>query len=86
MLGGGISLFWGCRGLGARSRAAGGDGCVAERGRTGGSGRAIGQENEKRVGGGDRIHPENARMSGRHGVQYVAQCVASAALTPVVWQ
>ena len=32
------------------------------------------------VGGGVRIHPENARMSGRHGVQYVAQCVACAAL------
>ena len=38
------------------------------------------------VGGGVRIHPENARMRGRHGVQYVAQCVACAALTPVVWQ
>ena len=38
------------------------------------------------VGGGVRIHPENARMNGRHGVQYVAQCVACAALTPVVWQ
>ena len=38
------------------------------------------------VGGGVRIHPENARMSGRHGVQYVAQFVACAALTPVVWQ
>ena len=38
------------------------------------------------LGGGVRIHPENARMSGRHGVQYVAQCVACAALTPVVWQ
>ena len=38
------------------------------------------------VGGGVRIHPENARMSGRHGVQYVAQCVTCAALTPVVWQ
>ena len=25
-------------------------------------------------------------MSGRHGVRYVAQCVACAALTPVVWQ
>ena len=36
--------------------------------------------------GGVRIHPENARMSGRHGVQYVAQCVACAALTLVVWQ
>ncbi len=54
--------------------------------RTGGSGRAIGQEKEKRVGGGVRIHPENARMSGRHGVQYVAQCVACAALSLVVWQ
>ena len=31
-------------------------------------------------------HPEHARMSGRHGVQYVAQCVACAALTLVVWQ
>ena len=29
-----------------------------------------GQENDKRVGGGFRIHPENARVSGRHGVQY----------------
>ena len=38
------------------------------------------------VGGGVRIHPEKARMSGRHGVQYVAQCVACAALAPVVWQ
>ena len=38
------------------------------------------------VGGGVRIHPVNARMSGRHGVQYVEQCVACAALTPVVWQ
>jgi len=38
------------------------------------------------VGGGVRIHPENARMSGRHGVQYVAQCVACAALTLVVCQ
>ena len=35
---------------------------------------------------GVRIHPENARMSGRHGVQYVAQCVACAALTLVVRQ
>ena len=41
---------------------------------------------DARLGGGVRIHPENARMSGRHGVQYVAQCVACAALTPVVWQ
>ena len=41
---------------------------------------------DHQVGGGVRIHLENARMSGRHGVQYVAQCVACAALTPVVWQ
>ena len=38
------------------------------------------------VGGEVRIHQENARMSGRHGVQYVAQCVACAALTLVVWK
>ena len=38
------------------------------------------------VGGGDRIHPENDRRGGQHGVQYVAQCVACAALTLVVWQ
>ena len=38
------------------------------------------------VGGGVRIHPENARKSGRHGVQCVAQCVACAALTLDVWQ
>ena len=38
------------------------------------------------VGGGVRIHPENARISGRRGVQYVAQCVACAALSLVVWQ
>ena len=38
------------------------------------------------VGGGVRFHPKNARMSGRHGVQYVAQCVACAALTLVVRQ
>ena len=38
------------------------------------------------VRGGVRIHPKNARMSGRHGVQYVAQCVACAALTLVVRQ
>ena len=38
------------------------------------------------LGGGVRIHPGNARLSGRHGVQYVAQCVACAALTLVVWQ
>ena len=40
----------------------------------------------KIVGGEVRIHPENARMSGRHGVQYVAQCVACAALTLFFWQ
>ena len=40
----------------------------------------------KMVGGGVRIHPENARRSGRHGVQYVGQCVACAALTLDVWQ
>ena len=39
-----------------------------------------------RVGNGVEIHPENTRMSGRHGVQYVAQCVAFAALTLVVRQ
>ena len=38
------------------------------------------------VGGGVQIHLESARVSGRHGVQYVAQCVACAALTLVVWQ
>ena len=38
------------------------------------------------VGGEVRIHPENARNGGRHGVQYVAQCVACAALTLDVWQ
>ena len=27
------------------------------------------------AGGGVKIHPERARMSGRHGVQYVAQRV-----------
>ena len=36
--------------------------------------------------GGVRIHPENAHTSGLHGVQYVAQCVAGAALTLVIWQ
>ena len=42
---------------------------------------------ELHLGGGVRIPPENARKSGRHGVQYVAQCVvACAALTLVVWQ
>ena len=38
------------------------------------------------VGGGVQFHPENAHMCGRHGVQYVAQCVACAALTLVVRQ
>ena len=38
------------------------------------------------VGGGVRIHPGNAHMSGRHGVQHVAQYIACAALTLVVWQ
>ena len=38
------------------------------------------------VGGGVRIHPEIAHMSGRHGVQYCAQCVACAVLTLCVWQ
>ena len=38
------------------------------------------------VGGGVRIHSKNARMSGRHGAQYVAQCVAYVALTLVVSQ
>ena len=33
------------------------------------------------VGGGDSILLENVGMSGRHGVQYVAQCVACAAMT-----
>ena len=45
-----------------------------------------GQEKEKRVGGGVRIHLENARKSGRRGVQYVAQCVACAALMLDIWQ
>ena len=36
--------------------------------------------------GGVRIHPENARMSGRHRIQYVAQCVACAALALVFWE
>ena len=33
------------------------------------------------LGGGLRILLENAHMSGRHGVQCVTRCVASAALT-----
>ena len=33
------------------------------------------------VGGRVRIHPERGHMNGRHGVHYVAQCVACAALT-----
>ena len=37
----------------------------------------------KWVGGGVRIHPENAHTSGRHRAQYVAQCVACVALTLV---
>ena len=41
---------------------------------------------DERVEGGVRIHLENARMSGRHGVLYVAQCVACAALTLATWQ
>ena len=45
-----------------------------------------GERDKKMRKGGVRIHPENSRMSGRHGVQYVAQCVVCAALTPVVWQ
>ena len=32
------------------------------------------------------IHPENARISGRHEEQYVAQCVACTALTLAVRQ
>jgi hypothetical protein len=36
--------------------------------------------------GGVRIHPGNACMSGRHGEQYVAQCVVCAALPLTVWQ
>ena len=38
------------------------------------------------VGGGVRIHPGNARMSALHGEQLVAQCVACAALTLLVWK
>ena len=41
---------------------------------------------EQIVGGGVRIPLKNTRMSGRHRVQYVAQCVAGAALTLVVLQ
>ena len=40
----------------------------------------------KSLGGGVRIHPENAGMRSRHGVQYVAKCVACAALTLTVRQ
>jgi hypothetical protein len=40
----------------------------------------------RRLGSGVRIHPEIVRMSGRHGVQYVAQCVACATLMLLVWQ
>ena len=38
------------------------------------------------LGGGVRIHPENARMRGRHGVQYEEQGVVCATLTLVVGQ
>ena len=52
-----------------------------------GADREDGQHVEEHlVGGGVRIHPENAHMSGRHGVQYGVQCIASTALTLVVWQ
>ena len=37
-------------------------------------------------GGGVRIHPENSCMSGRHGVQNVAQCVACETLALVAGQ
>ena len=40
----------------------------------------------ERVEAGVRIHSKNTRMSGRHGVLYVAQCVACAALTLAAWQ
>ena len=35
------------------------------------------------VGGGDRIHPGNARKSGRHGAQQQAQCVGQRILLDV---
>ena len=38
------------------------------------------------LGSGVRIHPKFARMSGRHGVQYMAHCVACATLMLLVWQ
>jgi len=46
------------------------------------------------VGGGDRINPENARKSGRHGAPQLAQCtgqlilldVPGAVLAPVARQ
>ena len=41
---------------------------------------------DERVEGGVRIHLEKPRMSGRHGAQYVAQCVACAALTLAIRQ
>ena len=51
---------------------------------TGGCG-VGGRRVRRLVGVGVRMHPENARMSSRRGVQQcVAQCVADAALTLVV--
>ena len=35
-------------------------------------------------GGGIRINPENARMSGRHGPQSLAQCVGQHILLDVL--
>jgi hypothetical protein len=43
-----------------------------------------GEAFEKRLRGGVRINLEDARMSGRHQVQYVVHCVACAALMLVV--
>ena len=37
-----------------------------------GHGLAVSQHTGRPVGGGERIHPETARKSGRHGVQYAA--------------
>jgi len=60
---------------------------IGTRGRGGGEVREVIAALQDRTRGVQvRIHPENARMSGRHGVQYVAQCAACAALTLVVWQ
>ena len=47
---------------------------------------ALTQDVLEDVGGGVRIQPESDRISGRHRVQYVAQCVACAARTLVVWR